>query len=288
VHSAAGQTTLYEDPPTSPRANDVATILGARCTGLMATGGFGITLLGPPSTGEMLVPGTVWWSEPSWAAHGNPICLACEEPKQLLVGPELTVRASGTDPHLITFTYAARPVSTTRSVADPRDSELSLVASTQAQRTERRATAALVTSIQGLLPGLSENALGALVGVSRVTWRDWRNARRVARSAKRQKLLRLKKVLDLRLSVAPGTFLTTWLETPLGAGLDVTPARLFEEGREHLAAIVAARAPLPSGDEYALDAPLDLGGLLDPDRLDDALAYERLITRSDSNENMEG
>jgi len=134
-----------------------------------------------------------------------------------------------------------------------------------------RAARVLATSIQRLLPGMSEEALGRLVGVSRITWRDWIRGASAPRAARRRRLLRLKKVLELRRRVAPTESLPNWLETPVGLDLNVTPARLLSENRDQVVAILAARARAPEGDEFTLDAPLDLGGLVDPERVREEL-----------------
>lgn len=144
------------------------------------------------------------------------------------------------------------------------------IPSTDDQRRDRQATAALVLSIEELLPGLSGSELGALVGVGRVSWRDWRNGHRVARSRKRRQLLRLKRILELRLEASSTEPLELWLDTPIGASLDRTPARLLREGQDQLVATLAARATAPGADDFGLAAPLDLGGLEGPPRdLDD-------------------
>jgi len=142
----------------------------------------------------------------------------------------------------------------------------------------RRATQALARGIQSLLPDMSEEALGALIGVSRIGWRGWIQAETAARRRKREKLIRLKRILELRRRVAPTESLTNWLETPVGMDLSVTPARLFAEGRDQVVAMLAARARAPESDGLALEAPLDLGGLLNAERVAEELQLRRELT----------
>jgi hypothetical protein len=142
----------------------------------------------------------------------------------------------------------------------------------------RRATQELALGIQSLLPDMSEEALGALVGVSRIGWRGWSQAETASRRRKRERLIRLKSILELRRRVAPGESLTNWLETPVGMDLSVTPARLFTEGRDQVVAMLAARARAPESDGLALEAPLDLGGLTNNQRVAEELRLRRELT----------
>jgi hypothetical protein len=153
------------------------------------------------------------------------------------------------------------------------------IPSTAAQQRERRETAALVTSIQSLLPGFSEEDLGRLIGVTRVAWRDWQKGLRAARSRNRRQLLKLRQILQLKQRTSPETFLTHWLDTPVGGELRTTPAELLAGGRVDLVAILAARSPAPEGDGIALRAPLDLGGLADAERTAEALENQRLYSQ---------
>jgi hypothetical protein len=155
-----------------------------------------------------------------------------------------------------------------------------IVPSTQLQRREREATAKLANAVAALVPDLSEADLGDLVGVSRVTWRGWSSGTRVARRTKRQRLLRLQSILELRRRVDPETSLAHWLDTPVGADLDLTPARLLSTGRDRLVSILAARGPVPGGGPV-LDRPIELG-LLDKDAVEAELAVSRELYASDS------
>lgn len=164
-----------------------------------------------------------------------------------------------TAPKIVTVMYFKR--ATGLHDAIPSESALP---STHGQREERRATAELVSSIAALLPGLSDSELGALVGVSRLSWRDWRQGLRAARSKKRRQLLRLKRILELRATAQPREPLQMWLETPVGVDLEITPARLLRDGKDQLVATLAARSSTPVSDGYGVAAPLDLGGLETP------------------------
>ena len=160
------------------------------------------------------------------------------------------------------------------------DSTSAEVGSTDAQRAERQAAARLASDIEALVPDLSEADLARLVGVSRLTWRDWANGRRVARRSSRRRLLRLRRILELRRRVSEDESLGLWLDTPLGADLDVTPAQLLAEGRDQVVAILAARAR-PSGvDEFVVE---DSGfeGLLDGGRVERELAIDREIATTE-------
>jgi hypothetical protein len=190
---------------------------------------------------------------------GGLIAAAASRRKHWHFAPSWIIEASEpTVPKLLAVMYFRSSTSDDSAIfADHRP-----LPTTDAQREERRATAALAISIEQLLPGLSDAELGSLVGVSRLSWRDWHQGLRVARPKKRRQLLRLKRILDLRAAAAtPSESLTHWLETPVGANLDVTPAQLLREGRDQLVATLAARSPVPEADDLGLATPLDIGGL---------------------------
>jgi hypothetical protein len=156
--------------------------------------------------------------------------------------------------------------------------------STHAQREEREATARLVGEVSAAVPDLSEADLADLVGVSRITWRGWASASRVARRASRQRILRLKKILELRRRMDPTGSVSHWLDTPVGTTVDVTPARLLAQGRDGLVAILAARGATPESEGLKLRAPMELGGLVDTDAVDSDLAFGRELYSADVDE----
>jgi hypothetical protein len=153
------------------------------------------------------------------------------------------------------------------------------------QRQERMATARLAEQIQELVPDLSEADIGRLVGVSRIAWRDWATATRVARRSSRQRLLRLRRILELRQRTDPDTPVSHWLDTPIGTQLDVTPARLLAEGRDQLVAILAARSAPPMADEGGLLAPMSgLAEMVDLEHVDERFRARRELIAVDDEE----
>jgi hypothetical protein len=156
------------------------------------------------------------------------------------------------------------------------------VRTVESQRAERRATAALAQKVASLLPSFSERDLGRLVGVSRIAWRGWVSGETAARRGKRQRLLRIERILSLRAHVDPDTPLSHWLDAPLGRSLDSTPARLLAEGKDQLVAVLAARLPAAEVDERRrLGVSPAIAGLLDQLPVDDALAVRREIYADD-------
>jgi hypothetical protein len=152
-----------------------------------------------------------------------------------------------------------------------------LPTSLEAQRRERQATARLARQIQELVPDLSEGDIAQLVGVSRVTWRDWLNGARAARRTKRQRKLRLRRILELRQRIDPDGLVSHWLDSPVGANLEVTPARLLAEGRDQLVAILAARMDAPDTAGLTLAPTQDLIDIMDLERVDEALRSRRQV-----------
>jgi hypothetical protein len=211
--------------------------------------------------------------------RANPFCGTClyepqrDEPKLSWLGLRVSRPPRDVNPTRLRYVQDRSGVEyvLADSVAPP--SKRSDVESGQ----ERRAIQEVAKAIQRLLPGMSEASVGSLVGVSRIAWRGWVQGVSVPRAAKRRRLLRLKKVLELRRRVAPSEALTNWLETPVGLDLNVTPARLLAADRDQVVAALAARSRAPEGDEFVLEAPLDLGGLVDPDQVDEALRMRREI-----------
>jgi hypothetical protein len=121
----------------------------------------------------------------------------------------------------------------------------------------------LVSWIEARLADRSIEELGRLVSVSRATWSGWRRGDQLIRSGSRRRLIRLKRLLELRLAVAPESSVNLWLDTPVGSNLDVTPASLLAEGRDATVAMLAAQPPSVPEDGLVLTMPMDLGGLED-------------------------
>jgi hypothetical protein len=160
--------------------------------------------------------------------------------------------------------------------------------STEVQRKEREATAKLAQEVAAAVPDLSEADVAELVGVSRITWRGWASASRVARRTSRQRLLRLKQILELRQSRDPTGSVSHWLDTPIGTNVDVTPARLLAQERDGLVAVLAARSRTPEADGLKVQEPMDLGGLLDTERLDADLTFGRELYSADADADDDG
>ena len=158
------------------------------------------------------------------------------------------------------------------------------VVSLASQREERRATATVTAKLQSLLPDFSEGDLARLAGVSRVAWRSWTSGSTVARRATRQRLLRLERILAFRQRVDSDTPLSQWLDSPVGLELDLTPARLLAEGRDQLAAILAARVSVPDVDGPRLNLPPELTERLNQSRVDERLALRRAVLADDEDE----
>jgi hypothetical protein len=153
--------------------------------------------------------------------------------------------------------------------------------STVEQRREREATAVLALEIEELLPEFSENDLARLVGVTRATWRDWSSGARVARRGSRKRILRLRRILELRRDADPDAALSHWLDTPLTQDLDRTPARLLAEGRDQLVAMLAASLEPSTGDGLLL-TPSRMEGVVDLEQIDRDFAADRqLYSESD-------
>jgi hypothetical protein len=149
------------------------------------------------------------------------------------------------------------------------------------QRREREATAVLALEIEELLPEFSENDLARLVGVTRATWRDWSSGARVARRGSRKRILRLRRILELRRDADPDAALSHWLDTPLTQDLDRTPARLLAEGRDQLVAMLAASLEPSTGDGLLL-TPSRMEGVVDLEQIDRDFAADRqLYSESD-------
>jgi hypothetical protein len=154
-------------------------------------------------------------------------------------------------------------------------------ASLESQRQERRATARLACQIHELVPDLSDGDLAALVGVSRITWRDWATGSRAARRGKRRRLLRLRRILELRHHIDPDGLVSHWLDSPVGTNLDLTPAHLLAEDRDQLVAILAARLTLPDASALRLDANPDLAELINAEEIDEAFRIRRQVYAAD-------
>jgi hypothetical protein len=123
----------------------------------------------------------------------------------------------------------------------------------------------LVAWIEEQLPDRSIEDLARLVSVSRATWSGWRRGDQVIRSGSRHRLIRLKRLLELRGRVAPESSLNLWLDTPVGSDLEVTPASLLNQGRDATVAMLAAQPSDVHDDGLVLTMPMDLGGLEDDD-----------------------
>jgi hypothetical protein len=142
----------------------------------------------------------------------------------------------------------------------------------------------LVSWIEERLPDRSIEDLARLVSVSRATWSGWRRGDQLIRSGSRRRLIRLKRLLELRLAIAPEASVNLWLDTPVSSDLDVTPASLLAEGRD---ATVAMLAVQPSGvpeDGLVLTMPMDLGGLADDAATADKLERRALVGGSEEPE----
>jgi hypothetical protein len=105
------------------------------------------------------------------------------------------------------------------------------------------ASVPVAAAIRALLPTLSEARLGALFGVSRQAWRDWIAGKALPRSAKRKRLFRLHRILELRRSVAPDEDLEAWLEQAIDPRRDQTIEDALRSGKDDVVAVLAARKP---------------------------------------------
>jgi hypothetical protein len=143
-----------------------------------------------------------------------------------------------------------------------------------------RAIADVTAAIRALLPEFSEKDLGKLVGVSRQAWRGWAKGETMPRSTKRRHLYGLRRLLELRHSLAPHTSLAEWLESPLSRRDQRTPAELLEQGRQSYVAALAASLPTPGGDDFETE-PLDFGPDLDLTEGQKVLAEDREIGQSE-------
>jgi transcriptional regulator with XRE-family HTH domain len=111
--------------------------------------------------------------------------------------------------------------------------------------------------LRRLLEGWSDQEVADLFGVTRQAWRSWANGSAFPRSARRKRLYRIERILDLRARTHPDEALTVWMERPFVRGL--SPADLLRQGQDDFVAALAVQSASMTGDDILLDAPLDLG-----------------------------